>query len=163
MKHKNRMLSGIFLLGLGLNGLHAQEALVTSGGDASGIGGSSSYSIGQVIYTTHSGIGGSVAQGVQHAYDISVTSGIDENFGINLELSAYPNPTSDFLILKIENNSNSNLFYYLYDMNGTLLDNQNVKGNVTSIEMLEYNPGAYFLKIMNDQIDVKTFKIIKKQ
>ena len=48
-------------------------------------------------------------------------------------------------------------------MKGTLLDNQNVKGNVTSIEMLEYNPGAYFLKIMNDQIDVKTFKIIKKQ
>lgn len=163
MKHKNKMLSCIFLLGIGLSGLHAQEALVTSGGDATGVGGSTSYSIGQVMYLSHSGSKGSVAQGVQHAYQISVTAGLNDNFGIDLELSAYPNPTTDFLTLKVENHANSNLSYYLYDMAGTLLDSQNVKDNLTSIEMFEYNSGAFFLKIMNDQIDVKTFKIIKKQ
>ena len=47
--------------------VHAQEALTASGGDASGIGGSSSYSIGQVFYSNYIGLNGSEAQGVQHS------------------------------------------------------------------------------------------------
>ncbi len=58
----------IFLLGLGLSELHAQEATLASGGNATGSGGSVSYSVGQVVYTTNIGTTGSVAQGVQQAY-----------------------------------------------------------------------------------------------
>jgi hypothetical protein len=71
MKHKKTITSVAFLL-LGLGGLHAQESPTSTGGDATGAGGSSSYSVGQVVYTTATGINGSVAQGVQQAYEISV-------------------------------------------------------------------------------------------
>ncbi len=53
-------------------GLHAQESTTASGGEASGDGGTVSYSVGQVVYGTHSGTTGSVSEGIQQAYEISV-------------------------------------------------------------------------------------------
>jgi hypothetical protein len=47
--------------------IRAQDALVASGGNASGTGGSVSYSIGQLFYTGNSSASGSVAAGVQQA------------------------------------------------------------------------------------------------
>lgn len=49
----------------------AQESANTAGGDISGSGGSVAYSIGQVVYTTHSGSLGIVAKGVQQSYEIA--------------------------------------------------------------------------------------------
>lgn len=46
MKHKTFIISTIFLLGIGLTGLQAQEAIPATGGNASGSGGSVSYSVG---------------------------------------------------------------------------------------------------------------------
>ena len=60
-------------------GLLAQEVIPTSGGTASGSGGSASYTIGQMIYTTNNGVNGSVSQGIQQPYEISVVSGIEEH------------------------------------------------------------------------------------
>jgi hypothetical protein len=42
--------------------MYCQVAIPTSGGDATGPGGSSSYSVGQLLYTTNVGATGSVAQ-----------------------------------------------------------------------------------------------------
>ncbi len=72
---------------------YAQQAVPASGGDAVGSGGSSSYTVGQVLYTTNSGANGSVAQGIQQPYEISTLVGLEVT-EINLKLSAYPNPTN---------------------------------------------------------------------
>ncbi|MFH2142264.1 MAG: hypothetical protein ABIJ97_07575, partial [Bacteroidota bacterium] len=74
--------------------IKAQEAIPTVGGNASGIEGSVSYSIGQVFFTTNSGTVGSVAQGVQQPFEISVSYGINETEGINLIISTFPNPAN---------------------------------------------------------------------
>ncbi len=153
-------LSVVLLLGLGLTGLHAQEAIPAAGGNASGSGGSVSYSVGQVVYTTNTGTNGSVAQGVQQNYAISITTGLDAK-GINLEYTAYPNPTTDNLTLKVENHENRDLSYLLYNMNGKLLESKKLTGNKTTITMENLVPAAYFLKIINYQKGIKTFKIIK--
>jgi hypothetical protein len=55
MKHKKAKLSAVLLFWLGITGLQAQATVSTTGGNASGIGGSVSYSVGQVFYTTYSG------------------------------------------------------------------------------------------------------------
>ena len=60
-----------FLLSVSLGALQAQQAVLTSGGDATGTGGSAGYSIGQTVYSTTSGANGSVAHGVQQAFEIS--------------------------------------------------------------------------------------------
>ncbi|MFM2191538.1 MAG: hypothetical protein RLZZ118_495, partial [Bacteroidota bacterium] len=54
----------LLLLGFVLTA-QAQQATTATGGDATGSGGSAAYSVGQIVYTTHTGTTGSVAQGVQ--------------------------------------------------------------------------------------------------
>jgi len=166
LKHNKAKLYAILLLCLSLTNVHSQETLTVAGGDASGSGGSVSYSVGQVVYTTNTGTNGSAAQGVQQPYEISVVSGLEEAMGINLYISAYPNPTTDFLILKIDGNVQTQCIASLYDINGKLVLNLKVTANETIIPMKDFIPAIYFLKIIKtqgiaSQQEIKTFKIIK--
>ena len=60
--------------------LHAQEGFSTSGGQALGTAGSSSYTVGQTVYDTYTGSTGSVAQGIQQTYDITALLGAAHAF-----------------------------------------------------------------------------------
>ncbi|MBN2778609.1 MAG: T9SS type A sorting domain-containing protein [Bacteroidales bacterium] len=161
MKLKLLRLYLVFLFGLGLTGLQAQESVNGTGGNASGSGGSVSYSVGQVGYQTHSGTSGSIAEGIQQPYEISVASELEEAKGINLSVSAYPNPTTDFLNLKVENFDNTNLSYQLFDINGKLFESKKITGDQTSIVMSNLVSATYFVKVTESNKEVKTFKIIK--
>lgn len=152
-------LSALFLLGFGMTVLIAQEAIPASGSNASGNGGSVSYTIGQVIYTTNTGTNGTMAQGVQQPYEISIVAGIADANGINLIISAYPNPVTEYIKLKAD--KTENLTYQLYDINGKLLENKKIESNETNIVMSNFVNAIYFLKITDNSKEVKTFKIIK--
>jgi hypothetical protein len=157
MKHKDSIMSVAFLL-LGLGGLHAQESPTATGGEATGAGGTASYSVGQVVYTTNTGTNGSVAQGVQQPYEVSVITGVNETT-INLELSVYPNPTTDYLTLKLE--KTEGLSYQLYDLQGKVIASKTVNGTSTNISLEEQPTATYFLSVVKNNQIVKTFKIIK--
>ncbi len=73
MRHKKKITCLVFLL-LGLGGIHAQESVAATGGEATGISGTASYSVGQVFYTTHTTTAGSVSQGVQHPFEFQILS-----------------------------------------------------------------------------------------
>jgi hypothetical protein len=161
MKQNRLKLGVILLLGLGLSSLQAQESINASGGEATGSGGSVSYSVGQVAYQTHAGTNGSVTQGVQQPYEISVVTAIEEAKGINLTVSAYPNPTTDYLTLEVKDFELSTLHFQVYDMNGKLLQSEKITGNQTSIIMSNLVPATYFVKVVLENKEVKTFKIIK--
>ena len=161
MKQKKVKLSAFLMLALGLTGLKAQEANTSSGGNALGSGGSASYSVGQLVYTTNSGSGGSLSQGVQQPFEITVITAINESKGIELQFKAYPNPTIDKLILKTEGSDQTTLTATLFDINGKILLNQKVTVSETTISMENFAPATYFLKITNNNKEVKTFKIIK--
>src|SRR4030042_5256555 len=77
----------------------SQQAVSTAGGEATGAGGTVSYTIGQVTYTTNSESEGTVSQGVQQPYEIFVISSSEDRYGITFELSVYPNPASTNLKL----------------------------------------------------------------
>ena len=167
MRHKKAKLSAVLLLGLGLTALQAQEAIPATGGNASGSGGSVSYTVGQVVYTTNTGTSGTVTQGVQQPFEIFVVTGLEEAKAITLQCMAYPNPTSDYLILKFEGKVQTQCFASLYDITGKLLENKKIESNETSIDMSNLAPATYFLKVLqtknaSSQQEVKTFKIIKK-
>ena len=141
-------------------GLHAQETVLATGGDATGAGGSSNYTVGQVVYTTNTGTNGSVAQGVQQPYEISTSVGIEVT-AINLELVAYPNPTNNALTLNIGNYNNEKLTYQLYDMQGKLLDSKQVVNSSTTIGMQELPVSTYLLNVLDNNALIKTFRIVK--
>jgi len=149
------------VLCFGMFGLQAQQVVTTSGGNAAGAGGTSSYTVGQIVYNTYTGTNGSAAQGVQQPFEISVVTGIEEALGISLEIMVYPNPTTDFLTLSVDNFEVSNLSYYLYDINGRLLETQKLEGKQTSIAMSNLVPATYFLKVSEGRKELRTFKIIK--
>jgi hypothetical protein len=158
MKHKKVKLS-VLLLGLGLTA-QAQEAITTTGGNASSSEGSISYSVGQIVYKTNSGSTGSVAQGVQQPYEISILLGIEDN-SINLKLTAYPNPTSNFLTLNASNSKLSTLNFELYDISGKLIESRKIISTSETIAMENLPNATYFLKVNNNNNEIKIFKIIK--
>jgi hypothetical protein len=140
---------------------NAQKAISTAGGEATGTGGTVSYTIGQVAYTTNSESEGSVVQGVQQPYEIyDIGNSVDE-YGINLELSVFPNPTNDFLKLRIKYYMANKLIYQLYDSNGKLLESKKLESSETIIQMDMLAPSVYFLKVTDNDIEVRSFKIIK--
>ncbi len=166
---KKQVLSVIFLLAIGLTSINAQEALIASGGNASGSGGTASYSIGQVVYTNNTGAGGLVSQGVQQPYEIFIVSGVEEQ-GINLSYIVYPNPTTENVVLSIDASSSvetqsfASLQYILSDINGKRISQQSITGNRTIIPIEQFPVGTYFVTIIEktQPTQLKTFKIIKK-
>lgn len=140
--------------------IHAQEVTLSAGNDASGTGGTVHYSIGQVAYTTHSGINGSSAQGVQQPFEIMTVVGIEIK-EIQLELSAYPNPTTHFLTLKVENYTQENLDFLLTDVEGRLISSDAITSELTQITMHQLPAANYFLTVNKGDQLIKNFKIIK--
>lgn len=145
--------------------MQAQHASVNAaGGNATGTGGSVSYSVGQVFTTSASGTTAWVSPGVQQPFEISVATGIDDLKGIDLIYTAFPNPTKGKMTLKLEAStevSSQTLSYQLIDVKGKILKNEILKANETAIDMAELAPSAYLLRITKKNQTVKTFKIIK--
>ena len=139
----------------------SQNAIPASGGNASGAGGSVSYSIGQVVYKLNAGTNGSVSQGVQQPYEISVVTSNKGTENIQLEIAVFPNPVRDNLTLRISGDVPIQCFAYMYDIYGNLLLTKKIDGNETSVSMDDFLPGTYFLKVAQGNKEVKTFKIVK--
>lgn len=161
MKQTKAKLGALFLFLIGMAGLQAQVAVTTTGGNASGSGGTSSYTVGQIGYTTNTGTNGSVAQGVQQPFEISIVIGVEEAKEIELLCMLYPNPTTDFVNLKLNNFKVENISYQIFDFNGKLLYLKKVEGSETSIDMKSYADAVYFLKVFQGEKELKTFKIVK--
>jgi hypothetical protein len=155
-----KILFNLFMTHVAMNIL-AQEVISTAGNTASGSGGSVSYTVGQVFYTTNSGTSGSVSQGVQQPFEISVITFKENAKGISLSYLVFPNPTTDYLILKIEGEIQTQCIASLYDINGKLIENKKVNGNLTNIATSNLVPATYFLKLTNNGMEIKSFKIIK--
>ena len=148
-----------FLLSFSMNAQTSHQVLSATGGDASGSGGTVAFSVGQIVYTTSTGTTGSVAQGVEQAYEIS-SVGIKET-ALNISLSVFPNPTSDFLTLKVQDYNNEALSYNLLDEQGKLVLNEQITTQDTQIAMSTLARGSYFINIVQANKKIQTFKIIK--
>ena len=159
MKTNTLILFLAFLLSFSANAQTVHQVLSATGGDATGIGGSVAYSVGQIVYTTSTGTTGSVAQGVEQAYEI-YSVGIKETT-LNISLSVFPNPTSDFLTLKVEDYNNEALNYTLLDEQGRLVFNEQITTQDTQVAMSTLARGSYFINIVQSNKKIQTFKIIK--
>ena len=141
----------------------SQESVASAGGNAGGSGGTSSYTVGQVAYTTNSNVNGSVSQGVQQVYEIVVTNGIEALDEINLSVLAYPNPVHNTLILSIENFQDENFQYKIFDASGKLVAGTSIYASETKIDMSTFVRASYFVHV-EDQLNKNTlitFKVVK--
>jgi len=152
---------GIVLLLFLINSVFGQEAFVAAGGESSGTG-VISYSIGQIAWSQNNGSSGFEIQGVQQPFEISILSILEDIHKPDLSLSAYPNPSSDYLYLNIYDLNSDNMSYQLLDVRGRQLKVQDIETAITTIPMSQVVPACYFLKVVDNRKVVEIFKIIKK-
>lgn len=146
------------LLGWGAT-IFAQQNAVSAGGTANGTGGTVTYTVGETNYINKISTGGTITQGMQQPFEI-YTVGINEA-NLPADLSLFPNPTNDYLILNVADENPTGLIYQLYDMQGKLLSEKNLVSTQTYISMVNYASATYFIKVMNSKNESKEFKIIK--
>lgn len=139
--------------------LVAQSGSVASGNDLNGSGGSVSFSLGQVVYSYQEGSTGTVNQGLQQPYELFVV-GQDDFPEIILGVSIAPNPVVDVLTLSI-GVWIEGLSYTLYDDLGRILISAPISSSATLIEMKNYPPASYFIRVHQQHTQIKSFKIIK--
>ena len=147
MKQKRKIICIMFLCSFYIASLQGQETIPVTGGNATGSGGSVSYTVGQITYSTLSGTNGTVSQGVQQPYEISVVTSIENAREITLECTVYPNPTRGLIKMIVESFDNENLRFRLYDINGVLLQDKKVESKETEISMENFSSAIYFLKV----------------
>lgn len=159
MRIKKTIVSISFVL-IGLCSIQAQESTIAAGGEASGTGGSVSFTVGQIAYSTNTGTNGSEIQGVLQPYEISTVhvSEID----LDISLSVFPNPTIANVILQIGEYCDKQLTFQLIDLNGNMLECGEVSSYQTVINTNQLPASTYLIYVLNkEQKQVGSFKILK--
>lgn len=139
----------------------AQYAITSGGKSTDNSSGEISYTVGQLAFETTKNSQGSIAAGVQQPFEISTVLSNPDFSELNIKLMAYPNPAVNNITLNIKDGNKHNLYCQIIDINGKLLLDTKITENETSIQMENYTKSTYFLKITQDNKQVKIFKIIK--
>jgi hypothetical protein len=144
---------------LSINLCTAQISLNAAGGDFVNHNATLSYSIGQLFIQTNS-----PNEGVQIPYNIVDISGIDNLKDISFNLVVYPNPTSDYLELKIDNKDfDFNTGYYkITDINGNTIISEKISQPYNKVAVSNLSKGTYLLEVIDGNKTLKTLKITKK-
>ncbi|MEM6719822.1 MAG: T9SS type A sorting domain-containing protein [Bacteroidota bacterium] len=155
MKQKTILLAVLLFTSL----LAAQETTVSSASESTGSNGSVTYSVGLISVETLESADGSVSQGVQIPLEVTQLLSVNDPQFNNVNVQIFPNPTSD--IVKVTVGNHQNLSFQMYDLNGKLINKQT---NITSqqISLGAFKSGIYLLKILQNNKEIKTFKIVKK-
>jgi hypothetical protein len=140
--------------------IFSQETFSTSGGNALGEKGTVSFTVGQLMCTTHINDTGSLLHGVQQNIELFTLTN-PELTSLTLKAITYPNPASDYIILGLENIQLTGLNYLLYDILGKQLASGKVTQANTQITIKRFPIGTYLLKVIQNNKELKVFKIIK--
>ena len=152
-----------FTVGLGLaffcaNARTASPELVSSAGESfSNATYQLDWSIGECVTATHSAGDYVITQSIhQNSYVITAV----EDLRAEIYMSVYPNPTSDFISLKVESSKVEGLQYTITDFSGKVLQTRNFEGDTEQINFSNYGAGTYFIYVLENNQLIKSFKIL---
>ncbi len=143
------------------NVLRRQSSFVSFGGTSSGTGGTISYTGGQIVFSSVNDEGGSISEGVQQAYEIFIFTGINNSEMILPEYSVYPNPASEYIIIKTNDEECSDTRYQLSDLAGRICESNEIKSNETKIYLGNLKQSLYVLTIIKSNFVTISSIIIK--
>ncbi len=94
--------------------------------------------------------------------DVSSGASTVKDLNNNIEqISIYPNPSSNFVVLDFGTNELTNAHYEIYNVLGELITSKNVNQPKQQIDISKYTNGNYLLKFTNNK-GSKAIKLIKK-
>jgi len=141
--------------------VYAQQTTLSTGSDIENNSGSVSFSIGQVMYHVQENDTSFLIQGVQQPYDILEIISMEPPNG-ELEISVYPNPVNERLVIAT-NIIPENLLAELFDDNGRLVTFQTLTDLENILDTSQLASTIYLLRITLNNELFKTYKIIKHQ
>ena len=143
---------------------NSQDFLTASRAEAIVSRGTSTNTTGQITYKDQMQKPSSTLGDVQYVYEIYSLI-LDENKA-NFDAKLFPNATSSYLLLELNNYKNDNLSYQISDVQGKVLDKANIKratltSNKTQINVILLPISSYVLSVFEDDKKVESFNIIK--
>lgn len=137
------------------NNSFGQDLEVISGGGTytENPNGSIAWTIGEPVIDTYEGTSNHLTQGF-HQPDVYVLS--TENF-VEIELSIYPNPTSDYINVVTDRP----LQLRMFDESGKLVQQIDLVNNNDQINVSGLSRGTYVLNFLSSEGMVKSMKILK--
>jgi len=149
-------------LGFALVGVNAQTAssqLVSSSGNSfSNASYQLDWSIGECLTATYTTGAYVLTQGF---YQSSYTITSVENLWSDIEITVYPNPTTDFINLKVKGSKAKSMQYTTTDFLGKILQTSNIAGDIEQIDFSNYATGIYFISVSQNKQLIRSFRIIK--
>ena len=139
----------------------AQQGVHSSGGNAAGPGGSVSYSVGQVFYSSQSSTTGGLIQGVQQPFELVVTE-IPNRISSGIKCEVFPNPVVKELKVRVAGKLPENASWKLTDLKGVTLLKGDLTQNETGISMAALPMAGYLLQVYSGSSELSSFKVIKQ-
>ncbi|MDD3860483.1 MAG: T9SS type A sorting domain-containing protein [Bacteroidales bacterium] len=135
-----------------------QQEVVANGGDYfQNTNGSLQWTVGEIVTESYTNDAGNLNQGFQQT-TIVITE-IPERISAEKEIIAFPNPANNIITLEFE--KETNFKFIIYDINGKLVLIGTQKQTRLDIPIDQLTTGMYFLKIYENNLIIKTFKIEK--
>ena len=156
MKHVNCVMIAFFLFA---TAIQAQEVVSTAGSYGETTSGSLSWTVGEPVIETITDGTNTLTQGFQQS-KLTVTA-INNLKVPGIELSVYPNPTNSFLSIEVKTDKQIDLLLSLFDLNGRLILQKKMAGNKQTINMQNYKPATYILKVSEGNKKIRTYQIVK--
>ncbi len=141
-----------------LSNNNAQEVITTAGDYYLASSGSLSWTFGETITETFSTGINALTQGFNQS-QLSATATYQLPT-LDFNIKAYPNPTSNFIIL--ETDKIRKLEYQVFNQQGKLIIQSELSDFQTKIDFQELIPAIYIIKIFENNIPLKQFKIVKQ-
>jgi len=152
-----RNCSLLIIFGLCSAALHAQQQVIaTSGNAVQSTSGSISWTIGEPVVATLTKSNKVLNQGFQQS-SLNLKAA---NPDLELEINIWPNPTSNWVTLSVENPEQ--MLYQLFDLNGKLLQSNTLSDKSTDIDFSGFTSGTYQVKLVQGKKELKTITVIKQ-
>ncbi|MBL4669886.1 MAG: T9SS type A sorting domain-containing protein [Flavobacteriales bacterium] len=135
-----------------------REVISSNGNFYSNSAGQLSTTLGEIIISTVSSSINTLTQGF-HQTQITVTNIKDHQ--TDFEMNVYPNPTSNFITIKVKELKEKTSFS-IYTVEGKMILSNSLTLLETKLNVVTFAKGNYFLKITQDKKIIKTYKIIKQ-
>ncbi len=160
MKKNKLLIFSLAVIFLLTGKLSAQQVIATSGGTGQNTSGTITYTLGELVIETYSGTDKKLTQGFQQSR--LIITAVSEIKGLSYTVTAYPNPTTNFIKIKLEKDFPETLDYLLMDINGKVLSSGKIENGETDISFEDNAVGTYFIKIIQEKKEVKTIKVVKQ-
>lgn len=100
-----------------------------------------------------------VTQGFNQAF--FVISTLENNQTPETTLKIFPNPATDFFNIELKEVSSEKLTYYLFDISGQLITSKVISSTLERVELEGLSNQTYFLKVLDENQLLQSFKIQK--